>query len=235
MERFLWYPLEDLPFIVIVLVLAFTVHEFAHAYSAYKFGDHTAYNAGRVTLDPRVHLDVLGTILILIAGFGWAKPVPVNPNRFKRPRLMGVIVSAVGPLSNLALAVLGIFAVYVLNETALLDAGSIGVRKALVHFFYYLISMNLLLFIFNLIPLPPLDGYRIIQDLVPVHVRYKMDQNVQWGIFVFLLIVFIPPLRAVTLEPLFGYSSNLLWFFQSLFERVFSPMDWFRFGMDFAS
>ncbi|GIQ66932.1 hypothetical protein PACILC2_55000 [Paenibacillus cisolokensis] len=134
MERFLWYPLEDLPFIVIVLVLAFTVHEFAHAYSAYKFGDHTAYNAGRVTLDPRVHLDVLGTILILIAGFGWAKPVPVNPNRFKRPRLMGVIVSAVGPLSNLALAVLGIFAVYVLNETALLDAGSIGVRKALVHF-----------------------------------------------------------------------------------------------------
>ena len=117
MADFLWYPIRDLPFIFFVLVIAFTVHEFAHAYSAYKFGDRTAYDAGRVTLNPRVHLDVLGTILILVAGFGWAKPVPVNRGRFKYPRLMGIIVSAVGPISNLLIAVLGILAVYILNQT----------------------------------------------------------------------------------------------------------------------
>lgn len=232
---FLWYPVEDLPFVFLVIMIAFTVHEFAHAYSAYKFGDKTAYDAGRVTLNPRVHLDVLGTILILIAGFGWAKPVPVNRGRFKYPRLMGIVVSAVGPLSNLLIAALGILALYVLNETGILAASSVGVYKALIHFFNYLISINVMLLIFNLIPLPPLDGYRIIQDLVPVSVRIKMDQNVQWGMFIFLLIVFIPQLRAVTLDPLFSNSSQIIWALQSFYENFFSPFDWSKFVRDFAS
>ncbi|WP_424766716.1 site-2 protease family protein [Paenibacillus sp. sgz302251] len=234
LQRFLWYPIEDLPFIALVLIIAFTLHEFAHAYSAYKFGDDTAYKAGRVTLNPRVHLDVLGTILILIAGFGWAKPVPVNPSRFKNPRLMSIIVSAVGPLSNLLVASIGMVLLYVLNQTGLLHAGSDGVYMALVHFFYYLISINLLLFVFNLIPLPPLDGYRIIADLMPLKVRYKMDQNVQWGMFIFLLIVFIPPLRAVTLDPILSLSGDIMFTLISWCEAVFAPFDWNRFAIDFT-
>jgi len=232
---FLWYPLEDLPFVFLVIMIAFTVHEFAHAYFAYKFGDNTAYDAGRVTLNPRVHLDIFGTILLLIAGFGWAKPVPVNRGRFKYPRLMGIIVSAVGPLSNLVIAAIGILAMYVLNETGLLAASSPGVYKAIIHFFNYLISINVMLLIFNLIPLPPLDGYRIIQDLVPVKVRIKMDQHVQWAMFIFLLIVFIPPLRAVTIAPLFSNSSYIIWWLQSFFELFFSPYDWAKFVMDFRA
>ena len=89
MADFLWYPINDLPFIFLVLVIAFTVHEFAHAYSAYKFGDRTAYDAGRVTLNPRVHLDVLGTILLLVAGFGWAKPVMVNRGELQVSEING--------------------------------------------------------------------------------------------------------------------------------------------------
>jgi Zn-dependent protease len=210
LQSFLRYPLEDLPFLVLALILAFTVHEFAHAYSAYKFGDDTAYNAGRVTLNPRVHLDVLGTILILIAGFGWAKPVPVNPSKFSNPRLMSIVVTAVGPLSNLLIGMIAVFMFVAISASGMLNESSVGVSMAVERFFSYVISLNFLLFVFNLIPLPPLDGYRIISDLMPLKIRYKMDQNVQWGMFIFLLIVFIPPLRRVTLDPILNLSDALI-------------------------
>ena len=107
LNQLLRVPIEQLPFYLTTLVIAFTVHEFSHAYFANKFGDPTAKLLGRVTLNPTVHFDLLGIILLLIAGFGWARPVPVNRDNFSRPRLMGVIVSAAGPLSNLLLGVLG--------------------------------------------------------------------------------------------------------------------------------
>lgn len=210
LQQFLRFPLEHYPFILIVLALAFTIHEFAHAYSAWKFGDPTAYEQGRVTLNPMAHLDPLGTILILIAGFGWAKPVPVMRSRFKYPRLMGIVVSAVGPLSNLALAAVGAGLVALFFYTGWLDGVSYGMRQAVVLLLEYLITMNVLLFLFNLIPLPPLDGYRIIEDLAPPGLRVKMDRYVQWGMLLFLLVVFIPPLRAATLDPLFSLASPII-------------------------
>nr|WP_225442746.1 site-2 protease family protein [Paenibacillus lycopersici] len=231
--NFLWYPIQDLPFVFLVLMIAFTVHEFAHAYSAYKFGDRTAYDAGRVTLNPRVHLDMWGTILLLVAGFGWARPVPVNRGRFKYPRLMGIVVSAVGPLSNLLIAVLGIIAVYIINEAGFLEAASTGVRQAIGHFTHYLITINFLLFFFNLIPIPPLDGYRIIQDLVPLRVREQMDQYAQWGIYVFLLIVFVPSLRAETLDPLFSNANDIFRYVCMKCELVFDPVNWPLLWRDF--
>ncbi|MUT66655.1 site-2 protease family protein [Paenibacillus sp. NEAU-GSW1] len=221
LESFLAYPLEDLPFVALVLIIAFTVHEFAHAYSAYKFGDNTAYNAGRVTLNPRVHIDLLGAILILIAGFGWAKPTPVVQERFKHPRLMGIIVTAAGPLSNLLLGIIGIFLYYICFSTGLLEAGSRGVTLAILTFLNYLIGLNFLLFVFNLIPLPPLDGYRIISNLMPRDLRDKMDQHVQWGVFFFLLIVFIPPLRRVTLDPILSWVGPLTRFFDGMIRQLF--------------
>ncbi|MCR2803195.1 site-2 protease family protein [Paenibacillus soyae] len=209
MENLLWYPLEHLPFVVIVIMIVFTVHEFAHAYSAYKFGDDTAYREGRVSLNPMVHLDLMGSILLLIAGFGWAKPVPVNASRFKHRRVMSIVVSAVGPLSNLLMAFVGMLLVYVLFATGLMQAGSVGVQDALSVFFFYFITINLLLFVFNLIPLPPLDGYRIVSEFLPLRIRYKVEQNIQWGMLIFLLFVFIPPLRAVTLDPILALRAPL--------------------------
>lgn len=207
---FFRYPLEHLPFILLVLIIAFTVHEFAHAYSAYKFGDRTAYDAGRVTLNPMAHLDILGTLLILIAGFGWAKPVPVNRGRFKHPRLMGIVVSAVGPLSNLVIALIGTLIYVGLDKYGVLAGSSQGVIDAVNVFFGYLIQLNALLFLFNLIPLPPLDGYRIIEDLAPLHIRIRMQQNVQWGIFAFLIMAFIPPINRVTLQPILSWTLDIM-------------------------
>src|SRR5690606_38922852 len=117
---FLWFPLEHLPYILITMVAAFTVHEFAHAWTAWKFGDPTAYREGRVTLNPLAHLDIVGMLFLLLAGFGWAKPVPVRRGNFRRPRIMNITVPAAGPLSNLLLAFLGVAVWYGLARSGVL-------------------------------------------------------------------------------------------------------------------
>ncbi|MGY3311859.1 Zn-dependent protease [Peribacillus simplex] len=196
-ERFLAYRLEDLPYVIVSLLIAFTVHEFSHAYVAYKFGDPTAKNEGRVTLNPISHLDPIGTLLILIAGFGWARPVPVNRFHFKNPKLAGVLVSFAGPFSNLLVAIFGYLIFY-----GLLAAG-VGpdLPFFIQPFFEMLINLNILLFVFNLIPLPPLDGYRIVQDLVSADLRAKMTQYEQYGSLIFLILI-ITPLSSYTISPI---------------------------------
>jgi Zn-dependent protease len=195
LESLLAFSFEDIPFLVAVLAIAFTAHEFAHAYVAYKFGDPTAKNQGRLTLNPLSHVDPFGVLLFLFAGFGWAKPVPVNRFYFKKPRLAGVLVSLVGPLSNLLIAYIGLVLFNLFEEP-------IYNYEALLVFFSMLISFNLILFIFNLLPIPPLDGYRIIEDLVPNRIRVKMTQFEPYGIFIFLILV-ITPLDQYTLSPIF--------------------------------
>lgn len=191
MERFLAFPLEQMPFVVIALLVAFTVHEFAHAYTAYKLGDDTAKEQGRLTLNPVHHLDPFGTTLILIAGFGWARPVPVNRRNFKNPRLGGVLVSIAGPLSNFVIAFI---AMGVLHAAG----GNAGVF--LFQLLEMMIWLNVLLFVFNLLPFPPLDGYRIVEDLAPPHVRVKLTQFEQYGVLLFLILV-ITPLGSYTISP----------------------------------
>ncbi|HEX7055861.1 MAG TPA: site-2 protease family protein [Bacilli bacterium] len=202
------FPLDVFPFVFLALAAAFSVHECSHAWFAWKFGDDTAKNQGRVTLNPRRHLDVFGTILIFIAGFGWAKPVPVMRSKFKYPRLMGIIVSAAGPLSNLLLAFVALLLWYVLLSFGFNPETS-RVNEAIHVQFNILISLNLILFIFNLIPVPPLDGYRIIADIVPQQTRARLSQIEHWGVFIFLLLVFIPPLRRITIDPLFSLQIDL--------------------------
>lgn len=192
LSGFLAFDLSLIPYVVITLLVAFTVHEFAHAYVAYKFGDDTAKRQGRLTLNPIAHLDPFGTILIFLAGFGWARPVPVNRFHFKRPRLAGILVSVAGPLSNLLVAALALLIYIVFIRVGVFAAIPVAFGEGFETFFNLFVRLNIVLFIFNLLPFPPLDGYRIIEDLVPARIRPKLTQYEGLGIVLFLVLVITP-------------------------------------------
>ncbi|MDP4170057.1 MAG: site-2 protease family protein [Bacillota bacterium] len=205
LQHFLAYPLREIPFVALTLLIAFTVHEFSHAYVAYKFGDLTAKKQGRVTLNPMSHIDPLGALMIFIAGFGWARPVPVNRFFFKRPRLAGILVTIAGPISNFVMACVGFLVVYSLAKAGIGQ----NLPSYVTEFFNIFIPLNVVLFIFNLLPLPPLDGYRILEDLLPNDLRSKMTQYESYGSFVFLLLV-LTPLNNYTIQPIFNVVLPLV-------------------------
>lgn len=208
MGNFLAFPISQIPYLVVALAIAFSVHEFSHALVAYKFGDPTAEQQGRLTLSPLAHLDILGTLLIFIAGFGWAKPVPVNRHYFKKPRLAGFLVSVMGPLSNLLLTILAFFAWYVLYKWGVVDTHS-QLSNGLYEFLNLFIYLNVMLFIFNLLPFPPLDGYRMVEDLVAPKIRASMVKYENYGSLIFLILV-LTPLDQYTITPIINVAVPYL-------------------------
>ncbi|HDQ22997.1 MAG TPA: site-2 protease family protein [Candidatus Uhrbacteria bacterium] len=174
--------------------LALSVHEFAHALSAYQLGDSTAQQAGRLTLNPIAHIDLIGTILLPLflilsnAGivFGWAKPVPVNYFNLKNQKWGPAIVSFAGPLANFIFGVFCIIILRLVNQYALL-----GPNNLLVSFLFFLIIINFVLMIFNLIPIPPLDGSKILFALLPESFQNIKIFLEQYGlILLFVLLIF---------------------------------------------
>lgn len=221
MTNLFGFPMDQIPFLFLVIVIAFTLHEFAHAYTADRFGDPTPRSMGRVTLNPRYHMDILGVLLIFLVGFGWAKPVLVNPSFFKKRRLMNVIVSLVGPLSNLLLAFIGVFIAFLLSRFNVYEGMSVGVLRAVALFLQLHILLNLVLFLFNLLPLPPLDGYRILYEFLPAGARAKLQGFEQWAFFFFLLIVVIDPLHDVTIGPFLDLRWDILSAMNAFFTGIF--------------
>ena len=208
--NFFWFPLEHLPVIIVIMLIAFSVHEFAHAWTAWKFGDDTAYREGRVTLNPLSHLDWIGMLFLVIAGFGWAKPVPVRRSRFKKPRQMNIMVTAAGPISNLVLAFLILLVFYALASFNVFSGMSEDLFNNIMTFMHYWLNINLALFLFNLLPIPPLDGYRIVEEFLPLKTRMIIQENSQWITFGFLIIVLIPPLRNATIGQLMHLKSPIM-------------------------
>lgn len=210
MSNLFGFPLEQMPFLLIVVAIAFTLHEFAHAYLADRFGDPTPRSMGRVTLDPRSHIDIFGILMILLVGFGWARPVMIRSSFFKRQRLMSIVVSVAGPLSNLLLAFTGVLLAFTLSQLQAYDAMSTGLFRAVAIFLQLHIMLNILLFIFNLLPLPPLDGYRILHEFVPYNWQVKLQKVEQYAFVIFLLLVVIDPLFKVTLGPVLELRWDIL-------------------------
>lgn len=174
---------------VVILLVGFPIHELAHAWVAYRLGDNTAKSQGRLTLNPLAHLDPLGSLLLLVSFIGWAKPVPVNPYHLKYgPRVGHAIVSAAGPVSNLLMAAL----VAIPWRLGVFDTASAGVRQFALMF----VAVNVALFLFNLIPLAPLDGNSVLNGVVGQRVAALLRPLQTYGPFILMglfLISWVSP------------------------------------------
>lgn len=190
----------------ICLLLALPFHECAHGYIAYKLGDPTAKNQGRLTLNPFKHLDILGAVSMVLLGIGWAKPVQINPYNFKNPKAGMAISAAAGPLSNLLLAYI-FMALYkiTLSISAVTAFGSTQICAFITMLLYYIVIINISLAIFNLLPFPPFDGSRIVNYFMPEHIYFKiMDYENYIMIGVFVLVF------SGVLDRPFEFADNLI-------------------------
>ena len=183
--------------VAIMLLVGFPVHEFAHALAAYRLGDGTAKLFGRLTLNPIAHFDPLGGILLAVSfigagfGFGWAKPTPVNPSNLAGGRRGEALVAAAGPLSNLVLsAAVALPLRYILGNA---DLGA-QIPDLVIRILYLFVYINLVLMVFNLLPIPPLDGSKVLFAFLPPRLSWQWRPVLeQYGFILMLLLFFLPP------------------------------------------
>ena len=170
--------------IAVALVVGITFHEFSHAFVADQLGDHRPRALGRVSLNPVAHIDPVGALVFVLAGFGWGKPVPVNVYALRPGRIGMAFVAGAGPVANVAVAIV---AAIVLRVMEMGGIGGITAQIATAIVFY-----NLLLAIFNLLPIPPLDGYNVLLAFAPPRTAFTIQRYAQYGVIVLLLLVFLP-------------------------------------------
>ena len=219
-------------FQIVVLVFAFSVHECAHAYAAMRLGDPTAYMLGRVTLNPAKHIDPWGSVVMplvaMISGFpliGWAKPCPITLRNFRKMKRDDIITTLAGPASNLAIAAVAMLLLIVLKHTRFMGEDAVFTAMDMANQFsvdmtnlprafplalllYYCILTNILLFVFNLIPIPPLDGSRIIRYFLPYNIERMYDRIGGWGFI--LVFLFAGRLMMPIYRPLLAAFDSLI-------------------------
>lgn len=208
----------------IMVLVGFPIHEFMHAFTAYRLGDSTARWQGRLTLDPRKHFDPLGGGMLFLSAvlsggrffLGWAKPTPVNPMNLSGGRRGEALVAAAGPLSNLVMAAVVAVPLRLLTASPLIEDVVASWPAALAYnVLVTFVVLNLLLFIFNLLPIPPLDGWRVLLSLAPPHVAYQLrglEQYAFLGLFVVLFVgaSIIRPILNVLLDLILGTDAGLI-------------------------
>ena len=183
--------------VAVILLVSFPVHEFSHALTADRLGDHTARYMGRLSLDPRVHFDPLGGGLLALSALaggifiGWAKPTPVNPGNLEGGHRGEAIVAAAGPVSNLLMAGLVAITVRLIDELGLLGPAPGTPVLMLYVAIEFFVLINVFLFVFNLLPIPPLDGYKVLLGMVSPRTAWQLRQVEQYGFVLILLIVLV--------------------------------------------
>jgi len=193
-----------------ILILGIPIHEWAHAWSAYQLGDDTASRQGRLTLNPLAHLDPIGSLLLLLSGFGWGKPVPVLPHRMRtNPRTGMALSAAAGPFSNFVLAML---LAIPLRKGWVMWGSGVG------DFLFTAITINLGLMLFNLIPVYPLDGEKVLMGLLPPQWGDRLLHWRPYGMFILTGLMFVLPrlgldVIGIVIAPAYGLLLNLLLFF----------------------
>lgn len=197
------------------VLIAITFHEFAHAFVAYKLGDETPKLQGRINLNPLSHIDPVGFLLLIIAGFGWGKPVEINSRNFNGKYSLSkaeAIVSAAGPVMNLILGFIFMIIFYlVFFATNVAEALTANAYTALYYVLYGIVSVNIGLGIFNLIPVPPLDGSKILMHFLPYSAKQWFYDKEQIFYFVFI-ILWITDLLSIILSPIFaGVGNGMFW------------------------
>ena len=190
MDRIVYYV-----FVALASLIALTVHEFSHGYIAYRLGDPTARAMGRLSLNPIKHLDPVGAICMIVFRFGWARPVPIDPRYFKRPKRDFALCALAGPLSNLILAVLSGFLysllLSVFGGIQFTNAFLFELCQNLLNFLFIFHYVNLGLTVFNLIPVPPLDGSRILNVILPDRIYFRImryERKIYLGLIIWLLV-----------------------------------------------
>lgn len=200
-----------------VIFLTLPIHEFAHGFAATKLGDPTPRYQGRMTLNPFAHIDYIGALCILLLGFGWAKPVQVNSNNFRSPKRDMAITALAGPVSNVIVA----FIALLLSNTIGLFASDNTVVIYILSFFWWVASINVTLAVFNLIPIPPLDGSRILSACLPNKYYYALMRYERYIFLGLLLILYLG-----ILDPLINFMSNGV--FTAVYNLANLPFRLFR-------
>jgi Zn-dependent protease len=208
---------------MVVLLLAISAHEAAHAWMSYKFGDDTARLLGRITLNPVAHTDPIGTLLIPIVSFvvgnmagggripliGWGKPTPVNPLRWRNKDLANVMVSLAGILANLAIAICAFIIIKVLIVTNSFESIPESLRDPVSLFLQYLLTMNVSLAVFNLLPFPPLDGSKILETFLPPSMQPLLRTFEQYSYLILMVLIYVGFFNAI-ISPVMSFVYYLL-------------------------
>ena len=208
--------LQSVVFSLVAILIAMTFHEFAHAFAAYKCGDPTAKMVGRMTLNPMKHLNPMGIVLLLLFGFGWANPVLITPQNFKNKRVGMVVTSAAGPLMNFILCFVALF-IHVIFAIFSIMNGDNMILANLSSLFQYIAMYNMSFGIFNLIPIPPLDGSKIVAGFLPLKWQRKYLYLERYSYITFIALVIILN-RIYFLSPLMNTLFNA--FYDIIFQLI---------------
>lgn len=196
------------------ILVALTFHEYAHGYVALRFGDPTAKMAGRLTLNPLSHLDPIGTIMLFVVHFGWAKPVPVDPRYFRNPKQDMLWVALAGPGANMVLALISGILLSILGRGSLF-----GSHNMLLIMLQYSLFINLALAVFNMLPIPPLDGSKVLRGLLPYQYQHIADQMEMYGPWALMGLIMMGMMT----------GRSIFWSFIGPFVKFFSEL--FTFGL----